>query len=196
MMVTRTRHAGALRAAIAAFLLVVVAIADAVAAPANATCPPLLDHRFPALLTGKSQSLCEYSGKVVLVVNTASACGYTPQYQGLEALYKRYAARGLVVVGFPSNDFGGQEPGSNKEVADFCQVNYGVSFPMVEKTVVSGPRAHPLYASLSQQTGSAPQWNFHKYLIDRNGTKVTGFASAIDPGSPRMTREIERLLAQ
>jgi len=194
MMVTRTRHAGALRAAIAVSLLFVAAIADGGAAPTN--CPPLLDHRFPALLTGKSQSLCEYSGKVVLVVNTASACGYTPQYQGLEALYKRYAARGLVVVGFPSNDFGGQEPGSNKEVADFCQVNYGVSFPMVEKTVVSGPRAHPLYASLSQQTGSAPQWNFHKYLIDRNGTKVTGFASAIDPGSPRMTREIERLLAQ
>ena len=194
MMVTRTRHAGALRAAIAVSLLFVAAIADGVAAPT--TCPPLLDHRFPALLTGKSQSLCEYSGKVVLVVNTASACGYTPQYQGLEALYKRYAARGLVVVGFPSNDFGGQEPGSNKEVADFCQVNYGVSFPMVEKTVVSGPRAHPLYASLAQQTGSAPQWNFHKYLIDRNGTKVTGFASAIDPGSPRMTREIERLLAQ
>lgn len=194
MMVTRTRHAGALRAAIAASLLFVMAIAHGVAAPTN--CPSLLDHRFPALLTGKPQSLCEYSGKVVLVVNTASACGYTPQYQGLEALYKRYAARGLVVVGFPSNDFGGQEPGSNKEVADFCQVNYGVSFPMVEKTVVSGPRAHPLYASLAQQTGSAPQWNFHKYLIDRNGTKVTGFASAIDPGSPRMTREIERLLAQ
>ena len=196
MMVTRTRHAGALCAAIAVSLLFVAASADAVAAPTNASCPALLDHRFPALLTGKSQSLCEYSGKVVLVVNTASACGYTPQYQGLEALYKRYAARGLVVVGFPSNDFGGQEPGSNKEVADFCQVNYGVSFPMVEKTVVSGPRAHPLYASLAQQTGSAPQWNFHKYLIDRNGAKVTGFASAIDPGSPRMTREIERLLAQ
>jgi len=196
MMVTHTRHAGALRAAIAVSLLFVAAIADGVAAPANANCPPLLDHRFPALLTGKSQSLCEYSGKVVLVVNTASACGYTPQYQGLEALYKRYAARGLVVVGFPSNDFGGQEPGSNKEVADFCQVNYGVSCPMVEKTVVSGPRVHPLYASLAQQTGSAPQWNFHKYLIDRRGAKVTGFASAIDPGSPRMTREIERLLAQ
>ena len=194
MMVTRTRHAGALRAAIAVSLLFVAAIADGVAAPTN--CPPLLDHRFPALLTGKSQSLCEYSGKVVLVVNTASACGYTPQYQGLEALYKRYAARGLVVVGFPSNDFGGQEPGSNKEVADFCQVNYGVSFPMVEKTVVSGPRAHPLYASLAQQTRSTPQWNFHKYLIDRSGAKVIGFASTIDPGSPRMTREIERLLAQ
>ncbi len=194
MMVTRTRHAGALRAAIAAVLLFVVAIADGVAAPAN--CPPLLDHRFPALLTGKPQSLCDYSGKVVLVVNTASACGYTPQYQGLEALYKRYAARGLVVVGFPSNDFGGQESGSNKEVADFCQVNYGVSFPMVEKMVVNGPRAHPLYVALAQQTGSVPQWNFHKYLIDRNGAKVMGFASTIDPGSPRMTREIERLLAQ
>lgn len=194
MMESRGRLAAALRAATAAVLLAVAALTQGGAVAAN--CPPLLDHRFPALLTGKPQSLCEYSGKVVLVVNTASACGYTSQYQGLEALYKRYAARGLVVVGFPSNDFGGQEPGSNKEVAEFCQVNYGVSFPMVEKTVVSGPRANPLYATLAQQGGGAPQWNFHKYLIDRNGSKVTGFASAIDPGSPRMTREIERLLAQ
>ena len=163
---------------------------------AAATCAPLLDHSFPALLTGKPQSLCQYGGKVLLVVNTASACGFTPQYEGLEALYKRYAARGLVVVGFPSNDFGGQEPGSNKEVADFCQVNYGVSFPMFEKTAVSGPRANPLYVSLAQQGGGAPQWNFHKYLVDRSGTRVTAFPSAIDPGSPRIVREIEKLLAQ
>ena len=163
---------------------------------AAATCAPLLDHSFPALLTGKPQSLCQYGGKVLLVVNTASACGFTPQYEGLEALYKRYAARGLVVVGFPSNDFGGQEPGSNKEVADFCQVNYGVSFPMFEKTAVSGPRANPLYVSLAQQGGGAPQWNFHKYLVDRSGTRVIAFPSAIDPGSPRIVREIEKLLAQ
>ena len=161
-----------------------------------AACAPLLDRSFPALLTGKPQSLCQYAGKVLLVVNTASACGFTPQYEGLEALYKRYAARGLVVVGFPSNDFGGQEPGSNKEVADFCQVNYGVSFPMFEKTVVSGPRANPLYVSLAQQGGGAPQWNFHKYLVDRSGTRVTAFPSAIDPASPRVVREIEKLLAQ
>ncbi len=180
--------------------IVSAAVAFLVAAGAvnvwAAGCAPILDHSFPALLTGKPQSLCQYSGKVVLVVNTASACGFTPQYEGLEALYKRYAARGLVVIGFPSNDFGGQEAGSNKEVADFCQVNYGVSFPMVEKTVVSGAQANPLYATLAQRGGGAPQWNFHKYLIDRSGARVVGFPSAIDPGSPRVTREIERLLAQ
>jgi glutathione peroxidase len=158
-------------------------------------CAALLDHSFPALLTGKPQSLCQYSGKVVLVVNTASACGYTPQYEGLEALYKRYAARGLVVIGFPSNDFGGQEPGSNKEVAEFCQINYGVTFPMFEKTAVSGSQPNPLYAELAHRGGGPPRWNFHKYLINRSGTRVLGLATNIDPGSPRMTREIERLLA-
>ena len=95
-------------------------------------CKSVLDHSFPGLLSGKPQSLCEYGGKVVLVVNTASQCGYTPQYEGLEALYKRYRERGLVVIGFPSNDFGAQEPGSNREVAEFCKLNYGVSFPMFE----------------------------------------------------------------
>ena len=123
--------------------------------PRRRGCAPLLDHSFPELLTGKPTSLCQYSGKVVLVVNTASACGFTPQYEGLEALYKRYAARGLVVIGFPSNDFGGQEPGSNKEVAEFCQLNYGVSFPMFEKTTVSGPHANPLHAALAQRGGGA-----------------------------------------
>lgn len=164
------------------------------AAPEN--CAPLLDHAFPALLTGKPQSLCQYSGKVVLVVNTASACAFTPQYESLEAVYKRYAARGLVVIGFPSNDFGAQEPGSNKEVAEFCQLNYGVSFPMFEKSSVRGARANPLYAALAQRGGGPPQWNFHKYLIDRSGARVAGFSSTIDPASPRMTRDIERLLAQ
>jgi len=163
---------------------------------ATGGCAPLLDYSFPALLTGKPQSMCQYSGKVILVVNTASACGFTPQYEGLEAVYKRFASRGLVVVGFPSNDFGGQEPGSNKDVADFCRVNYGVSFPMVEKSAVSGTQANPFYAGLAQRAGGFPQWNFHKYLIDRSGNKVVSFPSAIDPGSPRVTREIEKLLAQ
>jgi glutathione peroxidase len=156
---------------------------------------PLLDHSFPALLTGKPQSLCQYSGKVVLVVNTASACGYTPQYEGLEALNKRYAARGLVVLGFPSNDFGAQEPGGNKEVAEFCQVNFGVTFQMFEKSSVSGGRANPFHALLAQRGGGSPQWNFHKYLIDRSGNRVLSFASAVEPNSPRITREIERMLA-
>ena len=158
-------------------------------------CKPVLDFSFPGLVSGKPQSLCEYSGKVVLVVNTASQCGYTPQYEGLEALYRRYGKRGLVVVGFPSNDFGGQEPGSNKEVAEFCQLNYGVSFPMFEKSVVSGPKANPLYAALAQRAGSAPRWNFHKYLIDRGGNRVLSFETGVTPNDAKLAREIERMLA-
>jgi glutathione peroxidase len=178
----------------AAFMLLLLWAAPGLAAPAG--CAPLLDQEFPELLTGKLTSLCQYSGKVVLVVNTASVCAFTPQYESLETVYKQYAARGFVIIGFPSNDFGAQEPGSNKEVAEFCQFNYGVHFPMFEKTVVSGPRANPLYVALAQRGGGPPQWNFHKYLIARDGTRVMGFASSIDPGSPRIRREIEKLLAQ
>ena len=190
-MPTRRLFSRALRAV---FVLCGLFAGSGFAAPQG--CAPLLDHSFPALLTGKPQSLCQYSGKVVLVVNTASACAFTPQYESLEAVYKRYAARGLVVIGFPSNDFGAQESGSNKEVAEFCRLNFGVSFPMFEKITVSGARANPLHAALAQRGGGPPQWNFHKYLIDRSGARVYGFASTIDPASPRMTREIERLLAQ
>ena len=185
-----TRAAAAL-----ARLLGAAALLAAAAATAADVCPPLLDHRFPGLLDGKPRSLCEFSGKVVLVVNTASACGYTPQYAGLEALYKRYAARGLVVIGFPSNDFGGQEPGSNREVAEFCSVNYGVSFPMFEKGVVSGAQANALYAELAKRGDGPPRWNFHKYLIDRSGERVAAFPSAVDPDSPRFRREVEKRLA-
>lgn len=159
-------------------------------------CAAVLDYSFPALESGKPRSLCEFSGKVVLVVNTASQCGYTPQYAGLEALYKRYQGRGLVVVGFPSNDFGGQESGSNTEVAEFCKLNYGVSFPMFEKTVVTGQKAHPFYASLVQRAGAAPRWNFHKYLIDRAGNRVASFDSEVTPGDARLARQVERLLAE
>ena len=159
-------------------------------------CNSLLDYSFPSLESGNARSLCDFSGKVVLVVNTASQCGYTPQYEGLEALHKRYQKRGLVVIGFPSNDFGAQEPGSNKEVAEFCKLNYGVSFPMFEKIAVSGQRANPFYAALAQRTGSAPRWNFHKYLIDRNGSRVLSFESAVTPNAATLTREIERLLAE
>ncbi|MDB5811919.1 MAG: glutathione peroxidase [Betaproteobacteria bacterium] len=165
------------------------------AAPSDG-CKSVLNYSLPGLLSGKPQSLCDYSGKVVLVVNTASQCGYTPQYEGLESLSKRYQKRGLVVIGFPSNDFGGQEPGSNKEVAQFCQMNYGVSFPMFEKTTVTGPQANPFYATLAQRGGGAPRWNFHKYLIDRSGNRVLGFDSNMTPNDPRLTREIERLLAE
>ncbi len=178
-------------AACVAGLMLAVAACGAAGA-----CKSMLDHQFPELVSGKPQSLCEYAGKVVLVVNTASQCGYTPQYEGLEALYKRYRARGLVVVGFPSNDFGGQEPGSNQEVAQFCQLNYGVSFPMFEKTVVAGPQANAFYATLAQRGGGAPHWNFHKYLIDRAGNRVVGFDSNVAPADGRLAREIERLLME
>ena len=129
----------------------------------GSACPALLGYTFPSL-TDQPTALCQYEGKVLLVVNTASECGYTPQYQGLEALYRRYRDKGLVVLGFPANDFGAQEPGSNGEIAKFCELNYGVSFPMFAKSGVSAGNANPFYASLAKKTGERPHWNFHKYL--------------------------------
>ena len=158
-------------------------------------CPPLLDHTFPGLQDEKPRSMCQYAGKVVLVVNTASFCGYTSQYEGLESLYDKYKARGLVVVGFPSNDFGNQEPGSNKEIADFCRLTYGVRFPMFARSSVSGRGANPLYRQLGASTGERPRWNFHKYLIDRSGTTVKSFPSEVSPDNALLVATIERLLA-
>src|SRR6478609_9366574 len=158
-------------------VLAFCAAAVALAAPASAAesatgdgaCPAVLNYTFNRLQTGKPESLCQFRGKVLLIVNTASYCGYTHQYEGLEALYRRYKSRGFVVVGFPSNDFGAQEPGSNREIAEFCQLNYGVSFPMFEKSSVTGSKANPFYSLLAQRAGGVPRWNFHKYLIDRSG---------------------------
>ncbi|HYH41231.1 MAG TPA: glutathione peroxidase [Burkholderiales bacterium] len=160
-----------------------------------AACPPLLDVKLPTL-TEDAASLCRYEGKVLLVVNTASQCGYTPQYEGLEALHRRYKDKGLVVVGFPSNDFGGQEPGSDKEIAKFCELNYGVSFPMFAKSAVAKGTVNPFYARLAQATNSRPRWNFHKYVVDRKGQKVVAYDSEVTPGDPRLVKTIERLLAQ
>jgi glutathione peroxidase len=162
---------------------------------AMAACPALLDRKMDTIHE-KPQSLCEYAGKVVLVVNTASECGYTPQYEGLETLYRKYRERGLVVLGFPANDFGGQEPGSNKEIAQFCEINYGVSFPMFAKSAVAKGAINPFYERLAQASNSRPRWNFHKYLIDRKGEKVLAYESAVTPTDPKFVREIERLLAQ
>lgn len=161
----------------------------------GAACPPLLD-RTVSNLQDEAVSLCQFRGKVLLVVNTASECGFTPQYEGLEKLYQRYRDRGLVVLGFPANDFGGQEPGSNKQIADFCQVNYGVSFPVFAKSSVVGGNANAVFRELAAATGSAPRWNFHKYLVDRNGAPVASFATRIEPLDPKLVREIERLLAR
>jgi len=174
--------------------LLALLLGVAVCAPAAAACPALLGYTFPNL-TDQPTPLCQFEGKVVLVVNTASQCGYTPQYQGLEALYRRYRDKGLVVLGFPANDFGGQEPGSNGDIAKFCEVNYGVSFPMFAKSGVSAGNANPFYASLAKKTGERPQWNFHKYLIDRSGERVLSFGSAVEPADRKLVGEIERMLA-
>ena len=158
---------------------------------AMAACPPLLDVSLPTL-TEDAASLCRYEGKVLLVVNTASQCGYTPQYEGLEKLHKRYKDRGLVVIGFPSNDFGGQEPGSNKEIARFCEVNYGVSFPMYAKTAVAKGAVNPFYEKLAKASGAKPRWNFHKYLVDRKGEKVLAYDSDVAPGDPKLVKAIAK----
>jgi glutathione peroxidase len=140
-------------------------------------------------------SLCAFRGKVLLVVNTASECGYTPQYDGLEKLYRRYRDKGFAVLGFPANDFGGQEPGTNKQIEQFCRVNYGITFPMFAKTSVVGANANPVFRNLAAQTGKPPRWNFHKYLVDRAGRPVAVFESAVEPEDPRVTKEVEKLLA-
>jgi glutathione peroxidase len=160
-----------------------------------AACPALLDRNVSDILD-KPRSLCEYAGKVVLVVNTASECGYTPQYEGLEALYRKYRERGLVVLGFPSNDFGGQEPGSNREIAAFCVNQYAIDFPMFAKTSVRGAQANPLFTELARATGVAPRWNFHKYLIARDGKQVQSFDTRVAPGDAKFVGAIEKLLGE
>ena len=164
-------------------------------AQAAAACPALLQQTFPRLQDEKPQSLCQYSGKVLLVVNTASYCGYTPQYEGLEALYAKYSAKGLVVLGFPTNDFGQQEPGDAKQIADFCFNTYGVKFPMFSKTTVKGANANPFIAQLAKTTGTAPAWNFHKYLIDRQGNPVSAYNSDVTPSNVQLVSSIEKALA-
>jgi glutathione peroxidase len=167
--------------------------APAAAAPA-ASCPALLNHTFNRLQDDAPQNLCQYAGKVVLVVNTASYCGFTKQYDGLEKLYAKYGPKGLVVLGFPSNDFGKQEPGNSKEIADFCYNTYGVKFPMMAKTVVSGANPNPLHAELSKQTGKEPKWNFTKYLIDRNGKVIEHFPSKVTPEDKQLVNKVEQAL--
>ena len=151
-------------------------------------------------LDGGAATLSTYRGSVLLIVNTASQCGFTPQYAGLETLYRTYRERGLEVLGFPCNQFGGQEPGTAAEIGAFCERNYGVSFPMFAKIDVNGDKAHPLYRFLKKQKpgllgpldGGAIKWNFTKFLVDRNGQVVTRYASTTKPES--LAKDIERLL--
>lgn len=188
------RQALILSAALACCALPATAQQTAATQPAaTPACPATLNYTFDRLQDEKPQPLCQYSGKVLLVVNTASFCGFTPQYQGLEALHAKYKDRGLVVLGFPSNDFS-QESGSNKEIADFCESTFGVKFPMFTKTSVRGAQAHPFYKMLAGKTGQAPLWNFHKYLIGRNGAVIASYASLTGPDNAGLLKEVEKQL--
>lgn len=175
-------------------LRALAALSLAPAASHAAACPPLLDFTLPQLQDDAPQPLCQFAGRVVLVVNTASYCGYTGQYVGLEKLHARFAAQGFVVLGVPSNDFK-QESANRKEIAELCFNTYGVKFPMFAPQAVAGAGAHPFYAALAKAAGQAPRWNFHKYLIDRQGRLVANFPSAVEPLDARLTARIEQLLA-
>ena len=174
-----------------------IALATAMAAPLAsaaapaAACPAALNHTLLRLQDEKPQSLCQYAGKVVLAVNTASYCGFTKQYKGLEALHQKYQAEGLVVLGFPSNDFA-QEKGSNKEIADFCESTFGGKFPMFAASSVRGEQANPFFKQLFSQGASAPKWNFYKYLIGRDGKLIESYSSMTDPDSRSLVSAIEK----
>lgn len=158
-------------------------------------CPDTLDFSKRTLAEDKTVNLCEaYHGKVILIVNTASKCGFTYQYEGLEALYRTYKDRGLVVLGFPSNDFASQEPGTEKQIRDFCKNTYSVEFPMFEKTHVREGDPDPLYRKLGELAGEYPRWNFHKYLLDRSGKLVGSFSSRTEPQSKQLIELIESQL--
>ena len=160
-------------------------------------CSSLLDFDVRTLNEDTRVNLCEaYQGKVILVVNTASRCAYTDQYDSLEKLYRKYKEDGLVVLGFPSNDFGQQEPGSEKQIKSFCRMTYGVEFPMFSKTRVAKNNADPFYKQLAHISGTYPRWNFHKYLIDRNGLLVANYASAIDPLDETIIAEIKKQIVK
>jgi glutathione peroxidase len=149
-------------------------------------------------ISGQTTDLAAFTGNVVLLVNVASKCGFTPQYAGLEKLYETYKGRGFTIVGFPSNDFHGQEPGTNQEILTFCQTNYGVTFPLMSKIDVVGPNQHPLYAYLTKESPQPGEitWNFNKFLLDKNGKVVARFDSKVTPEDPALVSQIETLLNQ
>jgi glutathione peroxidase len=162
-------------------------------AAAKASCPAFLDHEFKKLHSSGSVNLCSaYAGKPLLIVNTASHCGYTPQFKGLEALHRKYQDRGLVVVGFPSDAFN-QEAKDEAKTADICYVNYGVTFTMLAPSVITGTKANPIFRELNRRAGE-PSWNFNKYLVSADGKLVQRFDSNVTPDSPQLTRAVEKLL--
>ena len=177
--------------------LMLSATATSAATPASsaatAACPATLNHTLLRLQDEKPQSLCQYAGKVILAVNTASYCGFTKQYKGLEALHQKYQSEGLVVLGFPSNDFN-QEKGSNKDIAEFCENTFGVKFPMFAASSVRGDQANPFFKQLIAQGASTPKWNFYKYLIGRDGKLIESYSSMTDPDSRSLVSAIEKSL--
>jgi len=154
------------------------------------------DFSFKTLVGQEAMPLSAYQGKVLLIVNGASKCGFTGQYDGLQKLYDKYKEKGLVVIVVPSNDFGRQEPGTSQEIASFCKLNYGVTFPMASKEIVSGDNPHPFYAWAKSELGfgTAPKWNFHKYLVNRQGKLVDYFNSTTGPDSDRLVKAVEKAL--
>ena len=173
--------------------LSLVAVSSVSSATPAAACPATLNHTLLRLQDEKPQALCQYAGKVILAVNTASYCGFTKQYKGLEALHQKYQAEGLVVLGFPSNDFA-QEKGSNKEIAEFCENTFGVKFPMFAASSVKGDQANPFFKQLIAQGAPAPKWNFYKYLIGRDGKLIESYSSMTDPDSRSLVTAIEKSL--
>ncbi|GHG97512.1 glutathione peroxidase [Comamonas sp. JC664] len=189
-------------------LTAALAVSPALAAKPAAPKPPTAKSETPSekkpmsfhdlsanRLDGKPEKLSSYQGKVVLVVNTASECGYTPQYAGLEKLHQAYKDQGLVVAGFPSNDFGGQEPGSSEEIKKFCELRFKVTFPMFEKVKTKGDGQSPVYAFLSKDH-PAPKWNFHKYVVGKDGQVKAAFPSSVTPDSAELKAAIDSALAQ
>jgi glutathione peroxidase len=178
--------------------LLIVALLSLCAAPVLATdCKSTDIDATHQRLLGAKENICEtYKGKVLLVTNVASQCGFTPQYEGLETLYKTYKDRGLVVLGFPSGDFGGQEFSSDGEIQQFCKLNFGVTFPLFSKSSVKGDAANPLFKTLSAKTGKQPSWNFNKYLVGRDGKVIAYYPSKVTPTSEELTKAVEAAIAK
>ena len=186
---TLSNTAGMMVSALALFTLLILMPRVSVAGE----CPALLNFKHSRLQDDAPKNLCQYAGKVTLMVNTASYCGFTSQYEGLEKLYATYKDKGLIILGFPSNDFS-QEPGNSKEIADFCYNTYGVKFPMFSKTFVKGKDAHPLFTALAKSSGKTPSWNFNKYLLDRDGKLVSHYGSMTSPNDKAFVAAIEKAL--
>lgn len=176
--------------------IVALVLASLSAAAVAAAGDALLDHAYRPLAGKTAVNLRKtYGGDVLLVVNTASKCGFTPQFEALEALHAKYKAKGFAVLGFPSGDFKAQEFDDEKSIREFCTLTYGVKFPMFEKVHVVGPQATPLYRDLAERTGAVPKWNFHKYLIGRDGRVLANWGSKVPPDDPAIVAAIERALA-